>query len=273
MSRKNNAKKKQFKVAHWNVNGLRAILRKKELQKFVQKIQPDILCLTETKLSLPDEKMRKTLNETFPQYTDIVLNTSSKKKGYSGVAVLSSLTPVGEIKLGIGATADDEGRTITIDYGSFVVIVVYTPNAGQGLRRLEYRTKSWDTKFRNYTKSLMDSGKPVVILGDLNCARTALDIVNGENKTNLAGYTPQERASFEQLMLKTKLIDSFRVRNPKKRQYTYWNYRTRAREKCIGWRIDYVLVDPRLKFVSPRIHDDQMGSDHAPISVSIRPYS
>lgn len=261
-----------MKIISWNVASIRALARKKTmhdqniLAEFLQRTRPQIFCIQETKLSKPTEKTEQMLRDMVPGFRYRYYETS-EKPGYSGVAVWSKVKPLA-VHRGIGATADNEGRTLTIEFEDFVLITVYTPNSGQRLQRLKYRTKSWDQSFRDHVISWMKR-KPVIVTGDLNCARTELDLANAKRNEKIAGYTPEERKQLELLLTTTGLIDSFRFLHPNTRRYSYWNYRTRARQRNAGWRIDYFLVDPRIKFKRSTILDQQMGSDHAPVQLSI----
>lgn len=261
-----------MKIISWNVASLRALCRKKTsddsnlLVDFLRRTRPQVFCIQETKLSKLTDKHEKMFESLVPGFRYRYYETATKP-GYSGVAVWSKVRPLA-VHRGIGASADDEGRTLTLEFERFILVTVYTPNSGQQLQRLQYRTKSWDPKFRAHALRMMEK-KPVIVTGDLNCARTELDLVNAKRNEKVAGYTPEEREQLELLFKTTGLVDSFRALHPEERRYSYWSYRSRARERNAGWRIDYFLVDPRLKFKRSTILDQQMGSDHAPVQLVI----
>lgn len=259
-------------IVAWNVNSIRAITKKGNLQKFLDQYDPDILCVGETKLSCPDEKECEKLSK-IGDYPYRYYNTSKIKNGYSGTMVWSKVKPIGvssglvkptkKIKQGV----DPEGRVITLEFKSFYLIHTYVPNSGEVLQRLDYRTQEWDVAFQKYLKSLQKK-KPIIVCGDLNCAHQEIDIHNPKGNLRSAGFTVEERESFDKYM-NLKLIDVFREKNPKLIKYTYWSYRGRARPKNKGWRIDYFLVDKKLSssVVSNDILDKVEGSDHAPVEI------
>lgn len=247
----------------WNVNGIRAQVGK-DFYGTVQRLNPDILCIQETKAqqeTMPD------LTRDLNGYT-LFLN-SAEQKGYSGTAVLSRLKPLHHtLNIGIAAH-DQEGRVITLEYDLFYLVNVYVPNSGQELKRLDYR-REWDRHFLEYVRKL-DQVKPVILTGDLNVAHGPIDLARPEENYNkTAGYTQIEIDGFKNL-LKLGLVDTYRKIYPDRVQYTYWSMRFRAREKNLGWRIDYFLVSERLL---PRVRDafilDQvMGSDHCPVGIEL----
>lgn len=269
-----------MKLISWNVNGIRSFQKKKTsleddtevnlLSHFLELHNPHVFCMQETKLnSNTVEKDKLRLEQIAPKYAYRFYSTSTARKGYSGVSIWSKVKPVQVLDSHIGSSADNEGRVLALEFDKLVLVTVYTPNSGQQLKRLKFRESDWDPMFKKYIKKLMSGSKPVVVCGDLNCAHQSIDLVDGHKKTKIAGYTHEERTGFTALLSETGLQDTYRKRNPKKAQYTYWSYRTRARERGIGWRIDYFLTDPRIKFRSPKIHDMIYGSDHAPIEVTI----
>ena len=249
-------------LVNWNVNGLRSIC-KKDFVKDIQTMDPDILCLQETKASLEEVK---SLCELLPKYKAYV-NSSKARKGYSGTAILSKMEPLG-ISFDMNIEEhDQEGRVITAEYEKFFLITVYAPNSGEGLKRLDYREK-WDTEFRNYVAGL-NKIKPVIIAGDLNVAHKEIDIARAkENYNKSAGYTQREIDSFDKL-LNLGLTDSFRHLHPEDIKYTYWNQLFNARARNRGWRIDYFLVGNSImsQVKEALIYNEYLGSDHCPVAL------
>jgi exodeoxyribonuclease-3 len=250
-----------IKLLSWNVNGIRAQVGK-DFFGTVRRLNPDILCIQETKAqpeTMPD------LTSELDRYA-LFLN-SAEQKGYSGTAVLSRLKPLRH-SLDIGvAEHDQEGRVITLEFESFYLVNVYVPNAGQELKRLDYR-KEWDLQFLGHLRKL-DAEKPVILTGDLNVAHEPKDLARPEENYNkTAGYTQVEIDGFKNL-LGLGLVDTYRKFNPDRVQYTYWSMRFRAREKNLGWRIDYFLVSQRLlaRVKEAFILDEVIGSDHCPVGL------
>ncbi len=251
-----------MKITSWNVNGIRAVI-KKNFNEHIKQIQPDILCLQETKAQEHEVLTAlKDLADTYKIYVN-----SAQKKGYSGTALLTKTDPV-NVYYGINMPEhDNEGRVITAEYDDFYLVNVYAPNAGQGLKRLDYKQK-WNEDFQTYVTGL-DQQKPVIITGDLNVAHQPIDLKNPKTNYNkTAGYTEVEIQGFKAL-LKAGFVDTFRYLYPDKVAYTYWSYRFNARARNAGWRIDYFLVSERLlpKVKDVIIHTEIMGSDHCPISL------
>ena len=253
-----------MQITSWNVNGIRAIM-KKDFTGNIQSINPDILCLQETKAQV--NEVQEALKDFADTY-EIFVN-SAEKKGYSGTALLSKSKP-SKITYDIDIPEhNNEGRVITAEYQNFFLVNVYTPNAGQGLKRLEYK-KQWNKDFQNYVTGL-NLQKPVIITGDLNVAHQAIDLKNAKSNYNkTAGYTEVEIQGFSDL-LKAGFIDTFRHLYPDKIAYTYWSYRFNARIRNAGWRIDYFLVSNSIidKVKDVIIHSDIMGSDHCPVSLIV----
>ncbi|HFX17854.1 MAG TPA: exodeoxyribonuclease III [Flavobacteriales bacterium] len=254
-----------MQITSWNVNGLRAIV-KKDFTKIIEQLNPDILCLQETKAQKEDVfKALKELENTYKIYAN-----AAEKKGYSGTAVLTKPEPL-KVTYGIGIPEhDNEGRVITLEYQDFYLVNVYTPNAGQELKRLDYKAQ-WNKDFQDYVVGL-DQKKPVIIAGDLNVAHQAIDLKNPKSNYNkTAGYTEVEIQGFSKL-LKAGFIDTFRYLYPDRVAYTYWSYRFNARARNAGWRIDYFLVSKRFidRVEDVIIHDDIYGSDHCPISLLLK---
>ena len=247
-----------MKYISWNVNGLRAIVGKNFSDVFAQ-LDADFVCLQETKMQAGQ------LDLTFPGYTSYW--NYAEKKGYSGTAVFTRKTPLG-VTYGIGIEEyDHEGRVITLELEDHFLVCVYTPNSQDGLKRLGYRME-WEDAFREYLLAL-DKKKPVVACGDMNVAHEEIDLKNPKTNRMNAGFTDEERAKMTAL-LGSGFVDTFRFFYPEARdRYSWWSYRFRAREKNVGWRIDYFLVSERLtpRLKSADICDGIMGSDHCPVSL------
>lgn len=251
------------KLYSWNVNGLRAALKKSDFPNFLEKFNPDILCLQETKC----EEGQAEIN--LPQYPHQIWNSSKARKGYSGTAVFSKIKPLA-VTLDMNAEEHDkEGRVITCEFENYFLVNVYTPNSGEELARLDYRVE-WDKEFFNYLKKL-EKKKPVVVCGDLNVAHTEIDLANPKTNKNNAGFTDAERDGIRRL-LNGGFLDTFRVFNQEPNQYSWWSYRFGARARNVGWRIDYFLASQSLKDVlqSATIHQDVMGSDHCPVGLILK---
>lgn len=249
-----------MKIIAWNVNGIRAVYRKVDLAKFLKDNKPDIMCFNETKCN--GDIKNKIMDEYF-KYR--YWNCSQTRKGYSGTAIFSKTKP---LKDPIISPFDKEGRFISMEYEKFILICVYTPNSKPKLKRVDYRTKEWDKKVRNYVKK---QKKPVILCCDMNVAHCPIDIYSTVGKDKEPGYSPQERASFDKLLKNDLLIDTFRKLHPKEVKYSYWSYRTRARKRNAGWRLDYFLVSKKImsKVKKSDILTGQLGSDHAPIVLKI----
>ena len=246
-----------MKIISWNPNGIRALLKKIKINEFLQNHKPDILCFNEIKASHPENNL---YFQTFfkHQYWNI-----SEKKGYAGTCIFSNIKPLNIIK----SPFDNEGRLICLEFEDFFLINVYTPNAGQELKRLDYRVKEWDVKFQEFVGKFQ---KPSILVGDFNVAHKPIDLARPKSNEHSAGFTKEERDSFQEL-LNLGFIDSFRMFYPDKVQYSYWGYRFKCREKNLGWRIDYGLVSEKLKdkIKSSEILDNQLGSDHCPIILEL----
>lgn len=253
-----------MKIISWNINGVRAITQK-DFFDDISTIQPDIICLQETKAQ--DAEVEKALSQMtdYHQYYN-----SAQRKGYSGVAILTKTKPIAVTRdMGI-EEHDQEGRVICAEFDAFYLVNVYVPNSGQKLVRLDYR-KQWDADFLNYLQSLKQT-KPVILTGDLNVAHQAIDLKNDKaNYNKTAGYTQVEIDGMDRL-LAAGFVDSFRHFYPEKEAYTYWSYRFKARERNTGWRIDYFLVSKSLmpKVENVVILNEYMGSDHCPIQLEIK---
>jgi len=263
-----------MKIYSWNVNGIRAVLRKEALVPFIQAEQPDILCVQETKAQ-PGEAV-----VDLPGYSEFW--HSAEKKGYSGTAIFSKIPPISiqnnlpvEIQKKYDMTKDGygdpntEGRVLTAEYEKFYLVTVYTPNAKDDLSRIPLRHKHWDPAFLEYCK-LLEKTKPVVFCGDLNVAHTELDLANPGPNRGKKGFTDEERAGF-QAFLDAGFVDTLRLFKEGNGFYTWWSHFGGARERNVGWRIDYVLVSASLKdkVTAADIYPAVMGSDHCPVSVTL----
>lgn len=252
-----------MKIISWNVNGVRAAV-KKDFFETVKMMNPDILCLQETKAQ--DDEVFDALA---PMKAYNLNTNSADKKGYSGTAILTK-TKTLSINADIGiADHDLEGRVLCAEYDNFYLVNVYVPNSGQQLDRLDYR-KQWDKDFLKYLKNL-EKKKPVIACGDFNVAHTAMDLKNDKaNYNKTAGYTQVEIDGMDNF-ISSGFVDSYRLLHPKEIAYTYWSYRFKSRERNTGWRIDYFLVSKSIatKIKSAPIFSEIMGSDHCPIGIEI----
>ncbi len=250
-------------IISWNVNGIRAIVKKNFFES-IKRLDPDVLCLQETKAQ--DHEVEKALSHqnTFHNYFN-----SADRKGYSGTALMSKTKPLTVVDDMNVDEHDLEGRIQCAEYPEFFLVNVYVPNSGQQLVRLDYR-KKWDADFLDYLKNLKKI-KPVIVCGDLNVAHTAIDLKNDKaNYNKTAGYTQIEIDGMDNF-IDSGFVDAFRKLHPEKVAYTYWSYRFKARERNTGWRIDYFLVSPGLvdKIKSVKIYADVLGSDHCPIGLEL----
>lgn len=255
----------QLHLVCWNINGIRSQL-KKDFLKDLKTINADVLCFQETKASVEDVK--KVL-ELIPGYHGYV-NSSKARKGYSGTTILSKEEPL-SVTYDMGLELhDQEGRVITAEFLTYFLVTVYTPNSGEGLKRLDYR-ETWDEAFLEHIVSLKRR-KPVVVCGDLNVAHKSIDLARPkENYNKSAGYTQREIDGFEKI-LGAGFVDTWRHFHPEEVKYSYWNAMFNARARNTGWRIDYFLVpETFMKNVTETdIYNDIMGSDHCPISLKIK---
>ncbi len=254
-----------MKMLSWNVNGIRAVAGK-NFFKDLEKMNPDILCLQETKAQ--DDQVAETLS-SITSYK--VFSNSAEKKGYSGTAILTKTEPLAVTRdIGI-SEHDNEGRVLCAEYSNFYVISVYVPNSGSDLKRLSYR-QEWDLAFFNYLKNL-EKNKPVVVCGDFNVAHKPVDLARPkQNYNKFAGYMQEEIDGMDRFT-GNGFSDSFRYFHPNKKDaYSWWSYRAGAREKNIGWRIDYFLVSesfvPSLK--DAFILSEILGSDHCPVGIELK---
>lgn len=262
-----------MKIASWNVNGIRAILKKGNLQEFLATEQPDIICLQEIK----GEK--SLIDIDFKDYFEYW--NPAERKGYSGTAVFSKTEPLSvtynfpedfckdsKLEDEFGHT-NTEGRIITVEYKNFFLVTVYTPNVKRGLERLGLRHSEWDKLFLKYLKKL-ESKKPVIFCGDLNVAYTENDLARPKDNIGNAGFTDEERSGFGEY-LKADFVDTWRMFVQGNGVYTWWSNLGGARSRNVGWRIDYIMVSESLqKLVSQAyIHDKVLGSDHCPVAIDI----
>lgn len=250
-----------MRMISWNVNGLRAVM-KKGFEDIFWGLDADIFCLQETKLQAGQLELDLPGYEQFWCYAE--------KKGYSGTAVFTRIKPLG-VSYNLGhAEHDSEGRVITLEFEDFYLVCVYTPNSQDGLRRLDYRMQ-WEDAFRDYLVEL-DHIKPVVVCGDMNVAHEEIDLKNPKTNTQNAGFTPQEREKMTAL-LERGFVDTFRLLHPDERdRYSWWSYMQRSRERNIGWRIDYFLVSERIapNVTLADIDEKVMGSDHCPVILELK---
>lgn len=249
-----------MKLISWNVNGLRACVRKGFMEYF-RDLDADVFSVQEIKLQ---EGQIDLDLKGYYQYWNY-----AKKKGYSGTAVFTKREPI-SVKYGLGIKEhDQEGRAITLEFEDFYLVNVYTPNSQRGLKRLDYRME-WEDDFRDYLVKL-DAHKPVILCGDLNVAHKEIDLKNPSSNKRNAGFTIEERTKMTKL-LKAGFVDSFRYLYPDKEgAYTWWSYITRARDRNAGWRIDYFVISDSLKdkIEDAMIYQDIMGSDHCPVGLQI----
>lgn len=249
------------KFISWNVNGLRACVNKGFLDAF-KTLDADVFCIQESKLQEGQIDLQL---EGYHQYWNY-----AEKKGYSGTALFTKEEPI-LVQLGIGVEEHDhEGRVITAEYPDYYVVTCYTPNSKQELERLEYRM-TWEDAFRGYLKQL-ETRKPVIFCGDLNVAHEEIDLKNPKTNHHNAGFTDEERGKFSQL-LDAGFIDTFRYFYPDRTDsYSWWSYRFKAREKNVGWRIDYWCVSRCLadRLAGAKIHPEILGSDHCPVELTLK---
>ncbi|MGZ7442865.1 exodeoxyribonuclease III [Paenibacillus sp. TH7-28] len=249
-----------MKLVSWNVNGLRACVNKGFMDYF-NEAGADIFCLQETKLQ--EGQIELDLGEGYEQYWNY-----AEKKGYSGTAVFTRIKPL-SVRYGMEEDAEPEGRIITLEFETFYLVTVYTPNAKRDLSRLDYRVE-WEDRFRAYLKQL-DAVKPVIVCGDMNVAHQEIDIKNAKSNEGNSGFTPEERGKMTDL-LAAGFTDTFRYFYPDREGvYSWWSYMPKVRERNIGWRIDYFLASSRLErhLAGAGIDCHIMGSDHCPVTLEV----
>ena len=253
-----------MKIISFNVNGIRAIVSKNFIQD-MQAISPDVICLQETKADA--EQVAIAVADLSGYH---VFANAADKKGYSGTAILSKVAPL-SIQYDMGIDEHDhEGRIVCAEYNDFFLVCVYVPNSGSELARLPYR-KQWDADFLTYLKKCEET-KPVVICGDLNVAHQAIDLARPkENYNKAAGYMQEEIDGMNRFV-EAGLVDTFRYFNPELTKYSWWSYRAGAREKNVGWRIDYFLASEAFlnRISVTEIYNDILGSDHCPVGITIK---
>ncbi len=261
-----------MKIFSWNVNGIRAVHRKGELEHFIKKYDPDVLCLQETKAN--HDQIEVDLEE-YEEYW-----CSAERKGYSGTAIFSKIEPMQQMcgipdeissKYGLNDNYGDtlkEGRVTVLEFEHIYVATVYTPNAKDDLSRIPMR-QEWDPAFLEYMKEL-EKEKPVVFCGDLNVAHTEDDLARPKENRGKKGFTNEEREGLDNV-IKKGFVDTFRIFTKGNGFYTWWSHWGGARERNVGWRIDYIFVSESLKDIvrKANIHPEQMGSDHCPVSIEI----
>jgi exodeoxyribonuclease-3 len=262
------------KIYSWNVNGIRAVVRKELFKPFIEKEQPDIICLQETKAERGQAEIDL---KGYDEYWN-----SAEKKGYSGTAIFAKTKPLAilngfpeDIIKKFGVTGDTygdpnkEGRVVAAEFDKFYVVTVYTPNGKDDLSRIPLRHKHWDPAFLAYCKQL-ETKKPVVFCGDLNVAHTELDLANPKPNRGKKGFTDEEREGFQNF-IDAGFVDTFRLFKQGNGFYSWWSHFANSRARNVGWRIDYVLVSDALKskVKTAEIHPDVMGSDHCPVSITL----
>lgn len=263
-----------MKIYSWNVNGIRAVVKKGTFQEFIKAHQPDILCLQETKAEQGQAEVDLSGYEEY-------WNSSQNKKGYSGTAIFTKIKPIAIIndipkefaeKSGLIADgygdANQEGRVITAEFDDYYVVTAYTPNAKDGLARIDLRQK-WDQAMILYCADLQTK-KPVVYCGDMNVAHTEDDLANPKPNRGKKGFSDEERSGFDD-WLAAGFIDTLRQFKQGNGLYTWWSHFANARARNVGWRIDYFLISDSMKpqLKDAQIHPDVMGSDHCPVSVEL----
>lgn len=263
---------KSLKLISWNVNGIRAVIRKGAFQEFMKQHQPDILCLQETKAQQGQAEI------DLPEYEEFW--NSAERKGYAGTAIFTRVKPIAVIYDMPGIEGDQfedgfgdaltEGRVVTAEFEDYYLVTVYTPNAKRGLERLGFRHDVWDKAFLDYVTGL-EKKKPVIFCGDLNVAHKEIDLARPKDNKRNAGFTDEEREGADNIV-SAGYIDTFRYFYPEKEEeYTWWSNFNKARERNVGWRIDYFFLSPKLegRLKSAAIHQDVMGSDHCPVEIVI----
>lgn len=265
-----------MKIYSWNVNGIRAVQKKGLLKPFMEKHQPDVLCIQETKAQ--EEQVAEDFAELFPEYEQYW--HSAEKKGYSGTAIFTKISPENALfglpeavkhQYKLDDTYGDttkEGRVTTLEFEHFYLSTVYTPNSKDDLSRIPMR-EHWDPAYLEYMKQLK-AEKPVIFCGDFNVAHTELDLARPKENAGKKGFTTQERSGID-AMLAAGFLDSLRLFRSEGELYTWWSHWGGARERNVGWRIDYVMIDESLQSIikNAKIHPEVMGSDHCPVSIEI----
>lgn len=256
-----------MKIISWNINGIRAWYKKDGSFDWLLDQKPDFICFQETKAT--PEQIPEEILSTEGYYAHF--DSPKIKKGYSGVGILAKVEPE-KVEHGIGhPELDDEGRSISLFYDSFVLINTYFPNGGGGPIRLAYKLKFYEA-YLKYLNKLKNAGYDIIFCGDVNTAHTAIDLARPKENEKNTGFLPQERAWIDKVV-KSDYVDIWRHLNPKKENvYTYWDMKTRARDRNVGWRIDYFFITKNLvkEIEQVKIHDDIYGSNHCPISLKLK---
>ena len=262
-----------MKLFSWNVNGIRAVIKKGDFQRFIDAYDPDVLCLQETKA------FDHQVEADFPQYEEYW--SSAEKKGYSGTAIFTKHAPVNVVEgipdeiaekydlVDAYGDTTKEGRVVTLEFEPFFVSTVYTPNAKDDLTRIPMRHVNWDPAYLEYMKTL-EKTKPVIFCGDFNVAHTEDDLARPKENEGKKGFTPEEREGFT-AMVDAGFVDTFRLFTKGNGCYTWWSHWGGARERNVGWRIDYIMASKTLTplISKAHIHPEVLGSDHCPISIDI----
>jgi exodeoxyribonuclease-3 len=252
-------------ILSFNVNGIRAISKKDFFRDMLQ-LNADVICLQETKATV--EQVKETICDSLKEYT--VFGNQAERKGYSGTAILTKTEPL-KVSYGMGIEEHDkEGRIVCAEFNDYFIISVYVPNSGNDLRRLVYRQK-WDRDFLNYLK-VLEKTKPVIVCGDFNVAHTEIDLARPKQNYNKSAGFMQEEIDGMDAYTSNGLIDTFRLKNENTVKYSWWSYRAGARDRNVGWRIDYTLVSDQL---SQRVEDayilnELKGSDHCPVGIIVK---
>lgn len=268
---------RDMRIFSWNVNGLRAVLKKGAFQEFLANYDPDIICLQETKAKQGQAEV------DFEEYEEIW--NSADRAGYSGTAIFTKVRPL-SVRFGMFDAQNEEfewvdqfgdvrteGRLVTAEFDDFYLVDAYVPNAKDSLERLKFRETVWDPALLSYMKEL-EKTKPVILCGDMNVAHEEIDLARPKQNVQHAGFTKEERQGMTNY-LSAGFIDSFRFKNPEKVKYSWWSYRGGARQNNVGWRIDYFLLSDSLKskLVEAEICDEVMGSDHCPVMIEMKDLS
>ncbi len=253
-----------MQIVSFNVNGIRAI-SKKSFPEDMQKLSPDVLCLQETKATV--DQVKETIGDLNGYH---IYANEAEKKGYSGTAILSKIEPI-SVSYDMGIEEHDmEGRVIAAEFEDYYVVTVYTPNSGNDLKRLSYR-QTWDEAFLNYLKEL-EANKPVLVCGDFNVAHKSIDLARPKANYNKSAGHMQEEIDGMDNYLSNGFVDTFRLKHDDEVKYSWWSYRGGARDRNVGWRIDYFLASESIasKISKAEIHNDIFGSDHCPVSVTLK---
>ncbi len=253
-----------MQIVSFNVNGVRAI-SKKSFPEDMQRLSPDVLCLQETKATV--DQVKETVGDLNGYH---IYANEAEKKGYSGTAILSKVEPI-SVSYDMGIEEHDmEGRVIAAEFEDYYVVTVYTPNSGNDLKRLSYR-QTWDEAFLNYLKEL-EANKPVLVCGDFNVAHKSIDLARPKANYNKSAGHMQEEIDGMDNYLSNGFVDTFRLKHDDEVKYSWWSYRGGARDRNVGWRIDYFLASESIasKISKAEIHNDIFGSDHCPVSVTLK---